>query len=240
DDGRGLDTARIKAKALEAGLIGESEISAKSHAEINNLIFAPGFSTALEITSISGRGVGMDIVRNNIEKFGGTVDVKSAPGSGTTFVIKIPLTLAIVAALIVEIAGERFAFPQLSVLELVRIERINSAPVLRLRRKLLPLIDVKKALQLATGDGANGFVVVIQAGGQIFGAIVDNVFHTEEIVIKPMSSKLRHIAIFSGMTILGDGSVILIVDPNVLAQSLGRAAPSPSEASTDTAEREPK
>jgi two-component system chemotaxis sensor kinase CheA len=246
DDGRGLDTARIKAKALEAGLIGESEISAKSQAEINNLIFAPGFSTALEITSISGRGVGMDIVRNNIEKFGGTVDVKSAPGSGTTFVIKIPLTLAIVAALIVEIAGERFAFPQLSVLELVRlngehrIERINSTPVLRLRRKLLPLIDVKKALQLATGDGANGFVVVIQAGGQIFGAIVDNVFHTEEIVIKPMSSKLRHIAIFSGMTILGDGSVILIVDPNVLAQSLGRAAPSPSEASTDTAEREPK
>ena len=203
DDGRGLDTARIKAKALEAGLIGESEISAKSQAEINNLIFAPGFSTALEITSISGRGVGMDIVRNNIEKFGGTVDVKSAPGSGTTFVIKIPLTLAIVAALIVEIAGERFAFPQLSVLELVRlngehrIERINSAPVLRLRRKLLPLIDVKKALQLATGDGANGFVVVIQAGGQIFGAIVDNVFHTEEIVIKPMSSKLCQLSVLS-------------------------------------------
>src|SRR5215831_15684333 len=158
DDGRGLDTARIKAKALEAGLIGESEISAKSQAEINNLIFAPGFSTALEITSISGRGVGMDIVRNNIEKFGGTVDVKSAPGSGTTFVIKIPLTLAIVAALIVEIAGERFAFPQLSVLELVRlgaehrIERIKSAPVLRLRHKLLPLIEVRKALQLGAGD----------------------------------------------------------------------------------------
>src|SRR5215470_12431215 len=164
DDGRGLDTTRIKAKALEAGLISESEISAKSQAEINNLIFAPGFSTALEITSISGRGVGMDIVRNNIEKFGGTVDVKSSPGGGTSFVIKIPLTLAIVSALIVEIAGERFASPQLAVLELVRLNGEHRiAPLLRLRQRLLPLIDVKKKLELGTGDGANGFVVVIQA-----------------------------------------------------------------------------
>jgi two-component system, chemotaxis family, sensor kinase CheA len=219
DDGRGLDAARIKAKALEAGLISEPDVSAKSQAEINNLIFTPGFSTALEVTSISGRGVGMDVVRSNIEQIGGTVDVKSSPGSGTSFVIKIPLTLSIVAALIVEIAGERFAFPQLSVLELIRvggehrIERIKSAPVLRLRQRLLPLIDVKKELQLGTGDDANGFVVVTQAGSQIFGAVVDNVFHTEEIVIKPMSSKLRHIAIFSGMTILGDGSVIMATTP---------------------------
>lgn len=246
DDGRGLDAARIKAKALEAGLISEPDVSAKSQAEINNLIFTPGFSTALEVTSISGRGVGMDVVRSNIEQIGGTVDVKSSPGSGTSFIIKIPLTLSIVAALIVEIAGERFAFPQLSVLELMRIgsehriERIKSAPVLRLRQRLLPLIDVKKALQLGTGDDANGFVVVTQAGSQIFGAVVDNVFHTEEIVIKPMSSKLRHIAIFSGMTILGDGSVIMVIDPNVLAQSLGSAAPSPIEASIDAAEPEPR
>ncbi|MGA8697451.1 MAG: chemotaxis protein CheA [Xanthobacteraceae bacterium] len=245
DDGRGLDAARIKAKALEAGLISEPDVSAKSQAEINNLIFTPGFSTALEVTSISGRGVGMDVVRSNIEQIGGTVDVKSSPGSGTSFVIKIPLTLSIVAALIVEIAGERFALPQLSVLELIRvggehrIERIKSAPVLRLRQRLLPLIDVKKALQLGTGDDANGFVVVTQAGSPIFGAVVDNVFHTEEIVIKPMSSKLRHIAIFSGMTILGDGSVIIVIDPNVLAQSLGRAAPSRIEVSIDTAEPEP-
>jgi two-component system chemotaxis sensor kinase CheA len=136
DDGRGLDTARIKAKALEVGLINESEISAKSQVEINNLIFAPGFSTALKVTSISGRGVGMDVVRSNIEQIGGTVDVQSSAG-GTSFVIKMPLTLAIVAALIVEIGGERFAVPQLSVLELVRIggehriERIKSASVLR-------------------------------------------------------------------------------------------------------------
>jgi len=229
DDGRGLDAARIKAKALEAGLVSESDMAAKSQAEINDLIFAPGFSTALAVTSISGRGVGMDIVRSNIEQIGGTVDVKSSPGDGTSFVIKIPLTLAIVAALIAEVAGERFAFPQLSVLELVRLggehrmERIKSAPVLRLRHKLLPLIDAKNVLGLGAGGDANGFVIVAQAGSQTFGVVVDNVFHTEEIVIKPMSSKLRHIAMFSGMTILGDGSVIMIIDPNVLAQSLGRA-----------------
>jgi two-component system chemotaxis sensor kinase CheA len=190
------------------------------------------------VTSISGRGVGMDIVRSNIEQIGGTVDVKSSSGNGTTFVIKIPLTLAIVAALIIEIAGERFAFPQLSVLELVRIgsehriERIKSAPVLRLRHKLLPLINVRATLQLAGGDGAGGFVVVTQAGSQVFGAVVDNVFHTAEIVIKPMSSKLRHIGIFSGMTILGDGAVVMVIDPGVLAQSFAGAAPSRSERST--------
>jgi len=243
DDGRGLDAARIKAKALEAGLVSESDMASKSQAEINDLIFAPGFSTALAVTSISGRGVGMDIVRSNIEQIGGTVDVKSFPGGGTSFVIKIPLTLAIVAALIAEIAGERFAFPQPSVLELVRLggehrmERIKSAPVLRLRHKLLPLIDAKNVLGLGAGGDANGFVIVAQAGSQTFGVVVDNVFHTEEIVIKPMSSKLQHIAMFSDMTILGDGSVIMVIDPNVLAQSLGRATPSRSEASTDSAER---
>ena len=246
DDGRGLDTARINAKALEAGLISESEMTEKSQAEINNLIFAPGLSTAAKVTSISGRGVGMDVVRSNIEQIGGTVNVKSSSGNGTIFVIKIPLTLAIVAALIVEIAGERFAFPQLSVLELVRIgsehriERIKSAPVLRLRHKLLPLINVRATLQLAGGDGAGGFVVVTQAGSQVFGAVVDNVFHTEEIVIKPMSSKLRHIGIFSGMTILGDGAVVMVIDPGVLAQSFVGAAPSRSERSTNTAEPEPR
>jgi two-component system, chemotaxis family, sensor kinase CheA len=245
DDGRGLDTASIQAKALEAGLVSEADMAAKSELQINDLIFAAGFSTAAKVTSISGRGVGMDVVRSNIEQIGGTVDVKSRLGHGTTFVIKIPLTLAIVAALIVEIAGQRFAFPQLSVLELVRlgaehrIERIKSAPVLRLRHKLLPLIEVKKALALAAGDDASGFVVVTQTGSQTFGAVVDNVFHTEEIVIKPVSSKLRHIEIYSGMTILGDGSVIMVIDPNVLAQSLGDVAPRQSDAANDTVEPQP-
>jgi two-component system, chemotaxis family, sensor kinase CheA len=232
DDGRGLDIARIGAKAVEKGYATEAEVAAKTDGEICNFIFAPGFSTAAQITSISGRGVGMDVVRNNIEQIGGTVDLKSAPGSGTTFTIKIPLTLAIVSALIVEAGGERFAIPQLAVLELVRvgkaaehrIERIKDTPVLRLRNKLLPLIYLKDALRLGECDGENGFVVVTQVGNQIFGAVVDGVFHTEEIVIKPMSSKLRHITVFSGTTILGDGSVIMIIDPNGIAQLLGRAA----------------
>jgi two-component system chemotaxis sensor kinase CheA len=187
----------------------------------------------------------MDVVRSNIEQIGGTVDVNSRLGHGTTFVIKIPLTLAIVAALIVEIAGQRFALPQLSVLELVRlgaqhrIERIKSAPVLRLRQRLLPLIELKKALALGACDDSSGFVVVTQTGSQMFGAVVDNVFHTEEIVIKPVSSKLRHIEIYSGMTILGDGSVIMVIDPNVLAQSLGDVATPRSDAVSDAVEPQP-
>ena len=191
----------------------------------------PGFSTAAKVTSISGRGVGMDVVRANMEQIGGTVDLKSVPGAGTTFTIKIPLTLAIVSALIVAAGSERFAIPQLSVLELVRagsggehrIERIKETPVLRLRNKLLPLIHLKEILQLGESEVDSGFVVVTQVGSQVFGIVVDGVFHTEEIVIKPMSSKLRHIAAFSGTTILGDGTVIMIIDPNGVAQALGRA-----------------
>ena len=233
DDGRGLDLAHIRAKAVENGFISEAEIAQKSDVEISNLIFVPGFSTASRITNISGRGVGMDVVRANMEQIGGTVDLKSVRGRGTTFTIKIPLTLAIVSALIVEAGGERFAFPQLSVLELVRasmtgehrIERIKDTPVLRLRNKLLPLVRLKEVLQLGHSDGDGGFVVVTQVGSQVFGVVVDGVFHTEEIVIKPMSSRLRNIAVFSGTTILGDGTVIMIIDPNGVAQSLGRVTP---------------
>jgi two-component system, chemotaxis family, sensor kinase CheA len=244
DDGRGLDTARIKSKAIESGMVSEAEMAAKSEGEICNLIFAPGFSTAAKVTSISGRGVGMDVVRNNIEQIGGTVDLKSVHGSGTTFTIKIPLTLAIVSALIVEAGGERFAIPQLSVLELVRaggggehrIERIKDTPVLRLRNMLLPLLHLKEVLRLGSADNENGFVVVTQVGNLIFGMIVDAVAHTEEIVIKPMSSKLRHISVFSGTTILGDGSVIMILDPNGVAQALGRAV---QAARADLSEHQP-
>jgi len=232
DNGRGLDLDRIKAKVIEKGLASEAQLAARSEAEICNFIFAPGFTTAAKVTSISGRGVGMDVVRSNIEQIGGTVDLKSVSGAGTTFTIKIPLTLAIVSALIVEAGGERFAIPQLAVLELVRagnngehrIEHIKDAPVLRLRNKLLPLVRLKEVFRLGACDNENGFVVVTQVGSQVFGVVVDGVFHTEEIVIKPMSSKLRHIPVFSGTTILGDGSVIMIIDPNGVAQALGRAA----------------
>jgi len=232
DNGRGLNTERIKAKAVSSGLVTETELEKMSEAQIHKFIFAPGFSTAAAVTSVSGRGVGMDVVRTNIDQIGGTIDIKSVAGEGSSVTIKIPLTLAIVSALIVEAAGDRFAIPQLSVVELVRaransehrIERIKDTAVLRLRNKLLPLIHLKKLLKIddgSTSDPENGFIVVTQVGSQTFGIVVDGVFHTEEIVVKPMSTKLRHIDMFSGNTILGDGAVIMIIDPNGIAKALG-------------------
>jgi two-component system chemotaxis sensor kinase CheA len=237
DDGRGLNTERIKQKALENGLASEPDLEKMTEAQIHKFIFAPGFSTAAKVTNVSGRGVGMDVVRTNIDQIGGTIDVKSVPGEGSSFTIKIPLTLAIVSALIVEAAGDRFAIPQLAVVELVRaransehrIERIKDTPVLRLRNKLLPLIHLRKLLRIDGGaeiEAENGFIVVTQVGSQTFGIVVDGVFHTEEIVVKPMSSKLRHISMFSGNTILGDGSVIMIIDPNGIVSAIGTAGTS--------------
>ncbi|MET0278566.1 MAG: chemotaxis protein CheW, partial [Pseudorhodoplanes sp.] len=236
DDGRGLNTAKIRAKVLASGLTTATELDKMSETQIQRFIFAAGMSTAERITNISGRGVGMDVVQSNIDQIGGTIDVKSLPGQGTVFTIKIPLTLAIVSALIVESAGERFAIPQVAVMELVRvrgageqrqdhrIERIKETPVLRLRNKLLPLTHLRKLLKL--GDAAeqekdSGFVVVTQIGHESFGIVVDRVFHTEEIVVKPMATRLRHLQAFSGNTILGDGSVIMILDPNGIAASFG-------------------
>ncbi|MBB5047373.1 two-component system chemotaxis sensor kinase CheA, partial [Rhodopseudomonas rhenobacensis] len=232
DNGRGLDTARIKAKVIANGLASEADVEKMSESQIHKYIFAPGFSTAAAVTSVSGRGVGMDVVRTNIDQIGGTIDIKSVAGEGSSVTIKIPLTLAIVSALIVESAGNRFAIPQLAVVELVRahansehkIERIKDTPVLRLRNKLLPLMHLRHLLQIDDGkvtEPENGFIVVTQVGNQTFGIVVDGVFHTEEIVVKPMSTKLRHIGMFSGNTILGDGAVIMIVDPNGIAQALG-------------------
>ncbi|HEX3115219.1 MAG TPA: chemotaxis protein CheA, partial [Bradyrhizobium sp.] len=196
DNGRGLNTERIKAKAISSGLVNEADLEKMTEAQIHKFIFAPGFSTAAAVTSVSGRGVGMDVVRNNIDQIGGTIDVKSVAGEGSSVTIKIPLTLAIVSALIVEAAGDRFAIPQLAVVELVRaransehrIERIKDTAVLRLRNKLLPLMHLKKLLRIDDGsssDPENGFIVVTQVGSQTFGIVVDGVFHTEEIVVKP-------------------------------------------------------
>ena len=290
DDGAGLNTDRVKEKIIENGLATQAELDQMTENQINRFIFKAGFSTAAKVTSVSGRGVGMDVVRSNIELIGGTVDVKSVRGSGSTFIIKIPLTLAIVSALIVESCGQKFAIPQLAVVELVRthqnadhrIEMINETPVLRLRNKLLPLMKLSKLLDLqqieslkelsdvdvtggtkeipaeaceaeaekpddeteapqaeietvqqetqvqhqATTEDENLFVVVIHVGAQLFGIVVDSVFDTEEIVVKPMSTMLRDISLFSGNTILGDGSVIMIVDPNGIAQSVAQTTAS--------------
>jgi len=236
DDGRGLPVEKIRAKVLAQGLATEAELAQMSEHDVLRFIFRPGFSTAQQITSVSGRGVGMDVVKTNIERIGGTIELRSKEGRGTTFTIKIPLTLAIVSALIVQAGGERFAIPQIGVVELVRvgdehegstrIEMIKDAPVLRLRDRLLPLVSLSSLLRLRdapVGD-LKGYVVVMQVGANVFGIVVDRVFDTEEIVVKPVAPILRHITMFSGNTILGDGSVIMILDPNGVARGAGITA----------------
>lgn len=231
DDGRGIPVAKLSAKILEKKLATEAELAAMSDSQIQKFIFHPGFSTAEKITSVSGRGVGMDVVRSNIEKIGGTIDMVSVEGKGSTFQIKIPLTLAIVAGLIVKAQEERYAIPQISVLELVRastnsehkIETIKDTPVLRLRNRLLPLVYLNEVLGFMTRDeidareNADDFIVVAQVGAFTFGIVVDQVFDTEEIVVKPVAPILKDLDIYSGNTILGDGSVIMILDPNGIA-----------------------
>ncbi|MBL1234993.1 MAG: hybrid sensor histidine kinase/response regulator [Rhodobiaceae bacterium] len=240
DDGRGLDAEKIRAKVLSNGLATETELEGMTENQVFRYIFNAGFSTASEVTSVSGRGVGMDVVRTNIELIGGSVDLRSAKGKGTTFTIKIPLTLAIVSALIVESCGERYAIPQLAVVELVRaksdsehrIEKINDTPVLRLRDRLLPLVfldellhskrveDITENAEERIRAQEEAFIVVTRVGEQSFGVVVDSVFDTEEIVVKPAATLLRDISMFSGNTILGDGSVIMIMDPNGIAQTI--------------------
>ena len=231
DDGAGLNTDRIRQKAVEKGVIDATEAMAMTDAQIHRLVFAPGFSTAAKVTNMSGRGVGMDVVKTNVEQIGGTIDLRSSFGAGSTFIIKIPLTLAIISALIVGVEDHRFALPQLSVIELVRagkrsehrIEMINTTRVLRLRDRMLPLVALSDVLGLMVDDGSNdrsACIVVMQVGETRFGLIVDEVFDTEEIVVKPLSKRLGSMSEYSGATILGDGSVIMILDPNGISRSI--------------------
>ncbi len=231
DDGHGLDAERIRRKAIANGLATEAEIANMSEQQILQFIFSAGFSTAEKVTSVSGRGVGMDVVRTNVERIGGTIEMTSTAGRGTTFLIKIPLTLAIVSALIVEAAGQRFAVPQINVIELVRaglrsgarIETIKNSPVLRLRDRLLPLVSLRRLLGLGEDDGdRDRFILVAQVGAFTFGIVVDRVFDTEEIVVKPVAPILRGNPFYAGNTILGDGSVIMILDPNGISGAAGQ------------------
>jgi len=253
DDGRGLNIDRIKQKIIEKSLATEAEIEQMTDEQLMQYIFKAGFSTAEKITSVSGRGVGMDVVRTNIEKIGGTVSLTSKMGKGSTFHIKIPLTLAIVSVLLVECSGQKFAIPQINVVELVRtgaeseykVENINNAAVLRLRDKLLPLIKLRDILQIPVPDqpaetsggvmhAPDSYVVVVRIGATDFGLVIDRVFDTEEIVVKPVSRVLGEFDVYSGNTILGDGNVIMILDPNGVAKSFGTRDTAPSNAA-DTA-----
>jgi two-component system chemotaxis sensor kinase CheA len=229
DDGAGINVEKVKQKALQRGLITAAQVARMSEKELTNLIFLPGLSTAEKVTNISGRGVGMDVVKTNIERIGGTLDLQSAVGAGTTLKIKIPLTLAIVPALIVTSSGERFAIPQISLLELVRlegeaitkgIESVYGVPVYRLRGNLLPLVFLNKELALRNGDADRDAVniVVLQADNRQFGLVVDEINDTEEIVVKPLGKQLKHVHCFAGATIMGDGAVALIIDVMAMAQ----------------------
>jgi two-component system chemotaxis sensor kinase CheA len=234
DDGAGISPQRVKDRAVQRGLITREQAAKMLEREIINLIFLPGFSTAEQVTNVSGRGVGMDVVRTNVEKIGGTIDLQSRFGEGTLLRIKIPLTLAIIPALIITTGGERFAIPQVSLLELVRfdgdqakgaLESVFGSPVYRLRGSLLPIIYLNRELALdGDADGAaetrdsNVNVVIVQADDRQFGIVVDDISDTQEIVVKPLGKQLGGIKVFCGATILGDGKVALILDVLGLAQ----------------------
>jgi two-component system chemotaxis sensor kinase CheA len=242
DDGAGLDCEKLRKKALQKGLITPDQAARMGEREITNLIFLAGFSTAERVTNVSGRGVGMDVVKTNIERIGGTVDVQSKAGHGSTVRMKIPLTLAIIPALIVTTAGDRYAIPQVSLLEMVRlegeqarrgIEMVNGVPVHRLRGRLLPLVYLNRELKvgqdvrdaapsvaiLSVGsESQNANIVVLRADDRQFGLVVDEINDTEEIVVKPLSKQLKSINIYAGATIMGDGKVSLILDVLGLAQ----------------------
>ncbi|MFO0846510.1 MAG: chemotaxis protein CheA [Gemmataceae bacterium] len=236
DDGGGIDPQRVRAKAVQAKLVTAEQAARLDDRELVNLVFLPGFSTTDQVTQFSGRGVGMDVVRTNVEKIGGAVTIESRPGRGTTVKMKIPLTLAIIPALTITSGGDRYAIPQVSLLELVRlegeqaqrgIEMIHGAPVHRLRGNLLPLVYLDRQLgavpcgsPAASGardsDAIN--IVVLQADDRQFGLVVDAIHDTEEIVVKPLQKQIKNISVFAGATIMGDGRVALILDVLGLAQ----------------------
>jgi two-component system chemotaxis sensor kinase CheA len=227
DDGAGLDHERIQVKAIERGLLTPESAGRMSDREISNLIFHPGFSTAAAITNVSGRGVGMDVVKTNIEKIGGTVDVQSTRGAGTTLTVKIPLTLAIIPALIVSCDGDRYAIPQVNLVELLRIddgiEYVSDAPVYRLRGRLLPIVHLRQVLSLKPADteARACHIAVLHADNQQFGLVVDQIEDSAEIVVKPLGQHLKAIAAFAGTTIMGDGNVALILDAVGIGQQGG-------------------
>src|SRR5690349_12119254 len=231
DDGAGLNVERIAQKAVENGLLRPEQIPNTDKRDIMAMVFQPGFSTAAKVTNVSGRGVGMDVVKTNIENIGGAVSVDSTPGEGTVWRLTIPLTLAIIQALTVDCGEQRYVVPQVAVLELVfidgnstKIEYASGAPVYRLRGKLLPLVRLDRALGLEVGGDQGVYIMVLQADGRRFGLVVDRVLNTEEVVVKALNSRFKDIGLYAGATILGDGKVGLILDVSSLARRSHLAA----------------
>jgi len=231
DDGAGIDLEAVRAKAVELASMTPEQAIRMSERDVVDLLFVPGFSTADHVTTVSGRGVGMDVVRTNIERIGGGIDVTSRSGVGTTFKIRIPLTLAIIPVLIATAAHERFAIPQANLLELVgivpgSIETLHDVPVFRLRDRLLPVVSLARELHLHDGveeSPAGRFLIVLQADDRQYGLVVDGLSDPSEIVVKPLGSHLNGLEVFAGATILGDGHVGLILDVVGLADRAGVA-----------------
>jgi two-component system chemotaxis sensor kinase CheA len=240
DDGAGIDVAVVRQKAVEKGILRSEQVEKLSDREVLNLIFQPGFSTARTVTNVSGRGVGMDVVKSNIEKIGGIVDIFSRPGEGTTVKLKIPLTLAIIPGLVVTSGGERFVIPQVSLLELVRleggnserrIEHVHGTPVYRRRGSLLPVAYLNQVLGLTSTKQTEAVsMVVLQAEDRQFGLVVDGINDTQEIVVKPLGKQLKGISVYAGATIMGDGKVALILDVLGIGQGAGVLAESREQA----------
>ncbi len=235
DDGAGIDPEKIKQKAVEKGVITPEQAEQLGNRDALMLIFQPGFSTAEKVTNISGRGVGMDVVKTNIEKLGGTVELQSEVGRGTTVRIKIPLTLAIIPALVVQCGGQRYCIPQVNLVELVHLSKeemeedvqvIGHSEFYRLRGEILPLVRLNKVLRLGSDDGgeeaksAGINIVVLNSGDRQFGLVVDAIHDSEEIVVKPLGKHLKHIHAFAGTTLMGDGRVALILDVVGLTSAL--------------------
>ena len=247
DDGAGIDPVRIKAKAVERRLISADQSARLSDRDAVNLVFLPGFSTAVEVTNVSGRGVGMDVVKTHIERIGGAVELLSEPGRGTTVRVRIPLTLAIIPGLVVTAGGERFVIPQINLHELIRVEgddaklveHIHSTPVFRRRNTLLPVADLSEVLGLHSERPRDEVsIVVLQADEHRFGLIVDQIGDSQEIVVKPMGRQLKGLACYAGATIMGDGRIALILDVVGLGLRSGVIAPS-GQAGRKTSAAEP-
>lgn len=246
DDGGGIRAEKIKKKAIENGVVTAEQASRMSDQEICKMIFLPGLSTAEEVTNISGRGVGMDVVKTNIEKISGAIDLDTEVGRGTVFKIRVPLTLAIVPALIVSSGSQRFAIPQVNLIELIRIDEddqsnaiefIHGCPVHRLRGQLLPLVYLNKELMLESNSTGALNIVVLQAEKCRFGLVVDQINDTQEIVVKPLAEALKAIPVFAGATIMGDGRVALILDTQGIGQRARVMNDSPDR-SVQTPERD--
>jgi two-component system chemotaxis sensor kinase CheA len=236
DDGAGISVERVRAKAIERGLITAERAAQQSERELLQLIFLPGFSTTSIITNVSGRGVGMDVVRTNVEKMGGKVELDSHCGKGTTLRLRIPLTLAIIPALIVRSVGQSFALPQAALSELVHVSRQNTAstiewientPLYRLRGSLLPLVFLDRLLIPGLAHdrsiSSESYIAVLESDGRRFGLVVEGLADPEEIVVKALNAALKDIGLYSGATVLGSGNLALILDPTAIAVRAGIA-----------------